>query len=311
MPINRTKYHFGRQYLTRPLEAGDYKLVQIGDLNCEPGYRVSTHKQWVAEISMIISGSAIFEINDQKFTVDKGQLCINGCHETHAIQSSYTDPMRMLYLAFSFPQDAPEPLASLRAFYEQPPVRVVSGTLAIQEAYVRLLTEIMEPDILSTPMIESCMHEIVGGVYRLCVRRSKHYYQLQNDCGENKLAYEVMHYLDAQDTFTMSLSRLSDEFGYSYAYIAQKFMELTGERLKDYYTRKRFEQAQRLIHCGLSITETAEKVGYKSIHTFSKAFRKYAGVTARDYARSVRDPSSPSPLGNVPDDNGMAKGGEA
>ncbi|MEG2701627.1 MAG: AraC family transcriptional regulator, partial [Clostridia bacterium] len=39
---------------------------------------------------------------------------------------------------------------------------------------------------------------------------------------------------------------------------------------------------------GISVTDTAERMGYKSIHAFSKAFKKSEGVTASEFMRSVR-----------------------
>ncbi len=102
MPQNRAKYHFDKEYDLRLMQLGAYLLAQVGDLKCEPGYQVEPHQQWVDEISLIVSGDAVFEADGKAYEVHRGDLFLNGRHEVHAIRSSQIDPMRMLYLGFDF-----------------------------------------------------------------------------------------------------------------------------------------------------------------------------------------------------------------
>ena len=70
-----------------------------------------------------------------------------------------------------------------------------------------------------------------------------------------------------------NLSALSAEFGYSYTHIAQKFSAFTGESLKSYHTKRRFEKSNEYLRQGYSVTKVAELMGFKSIHAFSRAYK--------------------------------------
>ena len=100
MPQNRARFHFNKEYNLQLMQLGSYMLAQVGDLKCEPGYQVEPHQQWVDEISFILSGDAIFEVDGKPYEVHKGNIFLNGRHEVHTIRSSKLDPMRMLYLGF-------------------------------------------------------------------------------------------------------------------------------------------------------------------------------------------------------------------
>ena len=89
------------------------------------------------------------------------------------------------------------------------------------------------------------------------------------------MVHDVILYLETQQGGIRRLQDLSGEFGYSYAHIAKVFSAVAGESLKAYHTRLRFAQACTDMMRGMSVTETAERAGYQSIHAFSKAFKKY------------------------------------
>ena len=290
MPQNRARYHFNKEYNLMLMQLGNYLLAQVGDLKCEPGYQVEPHQQWVDEISLIVSGDAVFEADGKAYEVHKGDLFLNGRHEIHAIRSSKIDPMRMLYLGFDFASPLPNTYAELKSFFDRPTVRIVQGTLEIQQTYMNLLDEIVRRDGFSQILMEGYLNEILCSTFRLAHTEPKNCYPLNDAGGENaKLVHDVILYLETQQGNLDRLQDLSREFGYSYAHIAREFSAVTGESLKAYQTRLRFAQERADMMRGMSVTETAERAGYESIHAFSKAFKKFEGVTASEFLQSVRD----------------------
>ncbi|MFQ9395940.1 MAG: helix-turn-helix domain-containing protein [Lachnospiraceae bacterium] len=60
----------------------------------------------------------------------------------------------------------------------------------------------------------------------------------------------------------------------------------TGLSFSEYVTAKRMEDAKKLL-CqeNLSVEEVAEQVGYHDYFYFTKAFKKYAGVSPSVYRK--------------------------
>jgi two-component system response regulator YesN len=88
----------------------------------------------------------------------------------------------------------------------------------------------------------------------------------------------------------MPLDGLAEEFGFSASHFSRMFKEIVGENFKDYLSRKRMEEAKRLLaETDLKVYEIACRVGYADQHYFSEAFRKRVGYTPREYRNGKVD----------------------
>lgn len=67
------------------------------------------------------------------------------------------------------------------------------------------------------------------------------------------------------------------------------FKEKTGSSVMEYFKILKVEEAKRMIREGsFNFTEIAEKLGYSSIHYFSRHFSKVTGMSPSQYASSVK-----------------------
>ncbi len=283
---SRAKFHFDNIYEQMNRKIGPYVLYQIGDLCCEPGYIVEPHRQKVYEISYIVSGNGVFQTDGVKVNVSKGMLYINRIGEKHEISSSTGEPLRYFYLGFTFADSSEnEIVAKQKSFFDDPKNRMVDNAIGIQDLFMKMFTEMIAQDSFTEVMLETCMQQILIKTCRIFSQKKYHTYRINNDYTDQKLVYDIVHYIDTQTEDIRDLSGLSKIFGYSYTGIAQKFLSVMGETLKSYYSKRRFEKAKESILKGNSITMTAEIVGYKSIHAFSRAFNDHTGMTPTGFKK--------------------------
>jgi AraC family transcriptional regulator len=85
----------------------------------------------------------------------------------------------------------------------------------------------------------------------------------------------------------LSLKALADVAGFSPFHFHRIFKSITGETVNALTTRLRLERAVMLLKTtpDLSITEAALECGFNSVSTFSRAFKKQYGRTARSWDR--------------------------
>lgn len=284
MPLNRAKFHFDNLYSERDRVFGPYILYQIGDLSCEPGYQTYEHEQTVYEISYVLSGSGQFFVDGTPFEVEKDDLFLSKKTGTHNVVSSENDPLRYFYLGFDFVEPLKnDQFVQLKAFFDTNETFKIPNASGIQDSFMKLLSEFLAKDFLSPMLVEAYMQEIICAVYRTFQKKVYRSYLLNSpNNSDEKLVYDVIHYIDVNLESMEGLTELSREFGYSYTHIAQKFSALTGESLKAYHTKRRFEKANEYLREGYSVTKIAERLGFKSIHAFSRAYKKYVGVAPRE-----------------------------
>ncbi len=72
-------------------------------------------------------------------------------------------------------------------------------------------------------------------------------------------------------------------------YFSAWFHKKTGICFSQWIAQKRIEKASELIGLyNISITETSFKVGFSSLRTFERTFKKYMGITPREFKQSVK-----------------------
>jgi two-component system response regulator YesN len=82
----------------------------------------------------------------------------------------------------------------------------------------------------------------------------------------------------------LSLSFVASKIYTSDSYLSRVFKQEMKESLISYITKKRMEESIRLLNTtDLKVYEIAERVGIKDPHYFSICFKKYVGVTIKEY----------------------------
>lgn len=283
------KFHFDNDFFNDPKLYEDVSLYQIGDLSCNGGYEIPDHEQFCYEISYIVSGKGVYYTNNKSYPVEEGciYLCLPGDH--HGGVADSIDPFRYFYLGFSFcrtPQDDKDPFVHIKKMFDQVKNPVMQDKLGIRSYFVNTLNEMLNIKDNSYIMIRSYLNQIIMLTYRNFFEGWDNAYMPEKlaDSSADAIVYQVISFIDNNLCNIQEFSRFSEKLGYSYSYISHLFSKETGLSIQQYYNKKRFEKAVEWLKSGnMSITDIASQLRYQSIHSFSKAFRKSAGIPPSQY----------------------------
>jgi len=89
---------------------------------------------------------------------------------------------------------------------------------------------------------------------------------------------QVKDFIDAQQAWTFSLDDLEKQFNYNKFYIEKRFQKTYGTSLIKYCNHQRLQKAKELLQTE-SVSGVAEKLGYSSAFTFSRAFKRNFGIS--------------------------------
>ena len=88
---------------------------------------------------------------------------------------------------------------------------------------------------------------------------------------------------------SLTLEQVAGQSALSQSYIEKIFKKHLGTTVMDYYHRLKIARARELIsEEELTFTEIGDKLGYGSIHNFSRVFKKYTGMTPSGYQKTVQ-----------------------
>ena len=104
---------------------------------------------------------------------------------------------------------------------------------------------------------------------------------------ENILA--LKEYIDAHFAEIESVGEVAEHFFYSREYISRLFKKYYDTTVMDYIHELRVAKAKSLIGEGLQMIDVCYAVGYSSLSTFIRIFRRATGMTPSEYRRMVRE----------------------
>lgn len=99
----------------------------------------------------------------------------------------------------------------------------------------------------------------------------------------------VRQYMEENISRRLTLADICRDNLVGRSYLQKVFREKTGGGAMEYFGAMKIEAAQRMIREGsYNFTEIAARLGYSSIHYFSRHFKKVTGMTPSEYASSVK-----------------------
>ncbi len=107
--------------------------------------------------------------------------------------------------------------------------------------------------------------------------------------GNNVLKYIDNHYMD-QD---LSLKKIAGIFAYSEKYLSRLFKQSEAINFSEYLNKQRIAYAIQCVENSMdNITDIAHLCGYSDPLYFSKVFKKYTGLSPKDYIKKYESAES-------------------
>jgi transcriptional regulator GlxA family with amidase domain len=101
--------------------------------------------------------------------------------------------------------------------------------------------------------------------------------------------YDIIEYLQAHYSGTVTLAELSERFYLSIPYLCRLFKQTTGFTVVEYVNTIRVQEAQRrLRESNESVTRIAEETGFDSIAHFGRVFKGIAKRSPLQYRKQNR-----------------------
>jgi AraC-like DNA-binding protein len=112
--------------------------------------------------------------------------------------------------------------------------------------------------------------------------------QRRDENFQNALRYIETHLEDA-----IAMEDLCRVSGFSDSTIKHRFLDYAGATPREYINRQKILYARTLLRSGLSVTDTAMRLGFNSPAYFSAVFRRYLRVSPSGFARQAPPAQTP------------------
>ncbi|GGD96778.1 helix-turn-helix domain-containing protein [Paenibacillus nasutitermitis] len=110
--------------------------------------------------------------------------------------------------------------------------------------------------------------------------------------GENRLKAEKRMIIEAVESYIhetphleMNLNEIAENLKVSAAYLSRTFKEETGNNFTEFVLDIKVKKAVNMMENGMGVTETAERLGYLNVSSFTRMFKKRVGVAPSQFVK--------------------------
>jgi AraC-like DNA-binding protein len=103
------------------------------------------------------------------------------------------------------------------------------------------------------------------------------------------LVEQMIAYMNNHVGESLTIEQICSTFGTGRTRLMTLFKTATGLGTIAYFNKLKIEHSKSLIRQhAYNMTELSERLGFTSVHHFSRSFKKETGMTPTEYARSVK-----------------------
>jgi AraC family transcriptional regulator len=252
--------------------------IAFTEILYEEGLRIPAHVHPTAGFCFVVDGEYVERYSSRTLDCRKRTVTFSPAGAEHA--NAFTDQR-----SHCFTIDMPAALMSRLALRLDVPFEVHGGVLPYLAA--RLLDEFLGPDEASPLVMEGLVMEMLGHAARARQPRPVPHI--------SAAIREARQLVAARYTETLPLAEIASAVGRHPVYVASEFRRCYGETIGEYVRRLRVDRASRaLSESDIAITDLAAECGFANQSSFTRAFRRLAGITPAEYRRrSLRRGAKP------------------
>lgn len=268
-------------------------ILRMWDVEVPSGPRPLQHHQHLQfEIMLVTSGSGVYTTEKKKYPINPGDMFIFSGNEPHCITDVGEHGLCITNLHFApgfLCEHAPEFHSGIDIkFYFHHSNGFENCIEKNKNEPLRLIFEKIREELLNdleeAPlMIRSLLSFLVIGL----IRDHNYFDHNRKPKPDRMLSInKALDYINIHFSEDITLRDIAACAGLSPAYFSTVFKSTIGIPLWEYINSRRIEKAIRLIVSSENsgnMFYVAQECGFNNTANFNKAFRKYAGMTPREY----------------------------
>ena len=259
-----------------------------------PGYFFGPHCHENVEVCLMREGSCDIAVNGETTTVRKGDLMVIFSHMIHTFHVNSSRPADFLQLHFrpaaflNVGEAAGQNMKFIRYMIDHRSAYLFQPyTPQLLSCVERICEEIgNESEAYHTALANIYIDEMVFLLSREIEQSFRRVFSI-----ENPIAIKAIQYINENMEGRFALEDVALACGVSTRYLSHIFRHYVNFTINDYINIAKVDRGIRyILDTSLSIGEVASKLGFSSAQYFSTVFKKYTGMTPREFkARENRD----------------------
>lgn len=255
------------------------------------------HDFW--EMVYVDSGKTTATMNSVSYPLVQGQVVFHRPGELHSHFSNNKDPSNLFIVSFSCGSKAMRFFEQKIFMLEKSSRKILSLFLAEAENALGHLKSVYQDNtplsFSTSPFGSSQLMECYFVEFLYSLIRS-HENMVQNisqinttaKVAENALVDKINDFLEENIFYPVNLQTVCTHFNISKSYVCRIYKEYTSSSIIKHMSKLKIKEAKKLLRQDdMNISQIADKLGFSSIHNFTRSFKNETGVSPSEYKKRI------------------------
>lgn len=297
-----TRVKFNRLTLTESLLIR--QLISFHYFEYATGYTFEGEQHDFWELLYVDKGEVEVRADDRTYQLKQGMMIFHKPEEFHTVQvRKQHKPPNLVVISFECDSPPMRHLENKVVALETEERSILS--MVLKEGFLTFQPPFDNPSehqlirnehapFSSEQVIKSYLEILMIRLIRLQLeftdtQQTQTRNPVQQKHSEHRLVQQLIDFMKMHLSESLSLEDLCREAHLGKSRLKELFQQETGTSALVYFKQLKMEEAKTFIRMqAYTLTEIAAKLGYASIHYFSRDFKKMTGMSPSDYARSVK-----------------------
>lgn len=231
----------------------------LGWRNCEPGLKKGPVVQPHWFLYYVVSGKGTFYIRDKVYPVTAGQMFVFSPYTQVSYEADEKEPWSYIWVGFDYPGELPVKLEDVNDY---------PGALRYFSA------------------LRQCEKMTGGRSLYLAAQIWELFSHLaENERRKKDFIDEALGFMQSEYAEGITVADIAKRLNMDRSHFSVRFKKRVGTSPSRYLMDIRMRLAATLLSGGTSVSVTATSVGYGDIYIFSKMFRRFYGMSPREYIK--------------------------
>lgn len=262
----------------------DFALIYCGTEKCRPGHRFGPNRRETYVMHIVTGGRGKLEVNGGIYELEQNDAFILYPNESAYYEADSREPWSYMWVGFDGVM-AFEMLTNA-GFSRKAPVRHLNGETT------DILGEHIEQMLSASAL--NFANELKRNGYLMLFfsdlvesNHAAHLMPSDGDTSGSVYVRNAMDYMTHHYGEKIRINELADQIGVNRSYLTSSFKRTVGVSPQEFLVTLRMEKASCMLqNTRLPINAIAERVGYEDSLAFSKIFKKYYGLSPKQYRES-------------------------
>lgn len=257
-----------------------------------------SHNFW--EFCYVDKGEVEVTADSSSYTLRKGQIIFHKPNEFHMLKANGKIAPNLVVMAFHCTSPSMDffchKLLALTDFEQNLLAQIITEarkcfSSPLDDPYLQQLRRREPSPFASEQLIRLYLEQFLLLICRRCQENNSGRLPAKSSkkINDSQIYSRVLDYLEAHLYEHITIEDICRENLIGRSQLQKLFREHSNSGVINYFSKMKIDAAKQLIReRRLNFSQIAEKLGYTSVHYFSRQFKKITGMSPSEYASSIK-----------------------